>query len=293
MTDGVVVPDLVDGWETMLLAGKHHDREVRSAVRLNKLLAHLQRTGFPVPIEFENIQMGPASKTVETRAQHAVDEGLLDYRELEPSEPGHEPTKAWKLTDRGEDYLEEIFRALEEHPRSDTYARVFIEELRSVFFSRNPVLIDQLHNDLVLDDAGEFQEMYREVQENLQRYAERFNEGWLPRDDLDLTAAAASELACIALDEIEEQVFDIYDDSTGPHIIVWLSDRLLAQLEGLKERDQLDGDGKDELEEELSILLNALEVNCDIYGYFRVPDDDELEREFEEAERSGPDQLIV
>lgn len=289
-----VVPDLVAGWETMLLAGKHNDREVRSAVRLNKLLAHLQRTGFPVPIRFKNLQMGPASEAVESRARDAVNEGLLHYRELEPDQPEYEPTKVWKLTEDGEDYLNDvIYPALEEHPRSDTYARVFVEELHSVFYRRNPVLIKELHNDLVLDDADEFQQMYREVRTELEGYSQGFNDSWVPEDDLALTTAAASELACIALDEIADRVFNLYDDSTGPHTVVWLSDQLLAQLESFEGRDRLEGDREEELQEEISNILNALEVNCEIYGYFEVPDEEELEQEFAEAERSGPDHLIV
>ena len=69
---------LVDGWEAVLLASLTSQRVVRGRVRANKLLAYMQLHGVPVPIRFRNIQMGPASFDVDTRAKVAAGAGLLE-----------------------------------------------------------------------------------------------------------------------------------------------------------------------------------------------------------------------
>lgn len=284
-----LLPSLVDGWETLQLAAAHRDGQVRSLVRLNKHLAYLQREGFPVPIRFTNIEMGPASLEVKRRAEKAESKGLLVLHRA-PQE-GRKEREEFHLTPEGRDYVtQEVLPTFQRHSRGRLYYEIFTDVLPRIQFRRNTDLVEDIHRTLHLDDPEEFYEVFTQTKQQLDDWRHQM-EDWRPREKLDLTAAATIELGSAALEAIADGVADDNDKSTGKHNIVWNCERLvelLAMREALDTKAKLPAKA---LTVSFDRVLNALEVNSAVYGYLDIPSDEELEERLLEAGPYDPDEV--
>lgn len=286
-----LVEGLVEGWETMLLAAWYPDNEIQSKVRQNKLLAKLQRAGFPVPIRFHNIQKGPASLELDSRAEAAEEQGYLEYNETPTPDP-YSDREEWHLQEDGECYVKEgLMEKLKSHPRGELYLDIFHTEMRKIGFEQNDDLVDEAHESLHLDDEGEFLQRFEETKEALEEWHNLFEDD-PPTSSLELAAAAAVELGLEAMTAIERRR-RLLDNSTGKNNILWNCERLLASLNDLKSGESMEGPDLESLERELERILNALEVNSAIYDYVDIPSEEELEELFWSAEPSNPEDLIA
>lgn len=285
----VLLRDLVDGWETMLLAAWYPDDQVQSKLRQNKQLAALQRVGIPIPIKFNNIRKGPASLDVKPRAEKAEGEGFLEYHES-PTSPSQHDREEWHLRPDGREYVQTtLMEALDEHPRGELYLDVFHNEMRRIGFAKNPELVQEAHDILYLDDDGEFLERYQETEQKLGEWHDYFEEE-PPSSTIELTAAASVELGLEAMEAVQD---DLLGNSTGKHNILWNCEQLLGALADLRSGESMEGPDPSELETDLDRTLNALEVNSAIYGYVDIPSEEELDELFRSAEPSNREDLIA
>lgn len=285
----VLIEDLVDGWETLLVAAWYPDDQVQSLLRLNKQLASLQRVGFPAPVRFNNIDKGPASLDVGKRANTAADAGMLEHKQTDMG-PDKDPREEWHLTEKGRDYIRsEVMRAIKNHPRGDQYLQNFHNEMRRIGFARNPDLVAEAHNVLHLDEDAEFLEHYAKTLNTLEGWLQRFEEN-PPRAEMELVAGAATELGVEALYAIED---NLLSNSTGKHHVVWNCEQLLGALADVDSADQMEGPMESDLQRDFERALNALEVNSEIYGYLDIPSEEELDELFWSAEPSTPEDLIA
>lgn len=284
--------DLVPGWETLLVAALSKGREVHGVVRLNKVLARLQRRGFPVPIEFRIAPMGPASLDVEERTDHAIEEGLLESKET-PMGPSYNNRKDWKLSEEGFEYVkEEVVPHLGQRPNGARLLDLLQDELREMKHKTGRALKEESHEALVLDDPDLFQERYEALVENLREWERYFSEERTPRSDTELGAAAAVELALAALEENQAGALEGFYPSTGLRHVFWNAERLVDILEEFRAEAQLDSTHLDSEADEIETILHALETNCRIYDVLDLPSEEEIEEEFWEAEPFDPETMI-
>lgn len=286
------LPNLVEGWETILVAAMSGGQATQGIVHLNKTLARLQRQGFPVPIEFENLPMGPASIEVKQRAQAAAEMGYLepDAHEI----PGdYEDREDWELTPQGLRYLEdEIWPQLERRDQGDLETKIFQEEIKELRHKTGKALTQESHKELCLDDPEEFRRRYEAVIDGLDGWHEYFVREKTPRSDAELAAAAAVDLALMGLQGEREEAIELLDaDSTGIRNVFWNAERLLRILEDLRKRQEVGEDAWDREMEELERILRALEFNCRLYDIGDLPSEEEIEEEFWEAEPFHPERL--
>jgi DNA-binding PadR family transcriptional regulator len=280
--------NLVAGWETLQLAAVHRDGQVRSLLRLNKQLAYLQREGFPIPIQFTNIEMGPASSEVKRRASAAEQKGLLVLQKT-PVE-GLKDREEFHLTDEGRAYVKrEVMPALHDHPRGKLYIEVFADVLPRIQFRKNTELVEDIHRSLYLDDPEQFFEAYVSAKKRLDDWRTKL-EDWRPREKADLTAGAAIELGSMALEAIADAVASETDQSTGKNNLLWNCERLVELLEI---HQALDGKARapaKAMTHSFDRILNALEVNAGVYGVLHIPTDEEI-RQSLEAGPFDPDEV--
>lgn len=283
-------PELVHGWETLLVAAMSGGQTTRGLVHLNKTLARLQRHGFPIPIEFENLPMGPASLDVKTRAQAAADEGLLEPRSR-PMPGDYEDREDWKLTEEGLRYVEdEVGACFEDREGGGLELEIFQEEIRELRHKTGKTLTRESHKELCLDDPEEFRERYENAIRGLEDWNEYFTRDRTPRTNAELAAAAAVDLALTGLQDERDRAIDLFQtDSTGIRNVFWNAERLLTILGGLEEGQALNRDVWDQEENELERILTALEFNCDLYSLVEIPSQEEIEEEFWEAEPFDPE----
>lgn len=283
--------ELVDGWETLLVAALSPGRKVRGIVHLNKVLARLQRRGFPVPIKFRILPMGPASVAVESRANTSTDLGLLE-RSGTSIAPDDKDRKDWELTDPGFEYVrKEIVPAIGEDDAGKLSMAVLQEELREMRHKSGNALKEESHEALVLDDPELFRERYETAIEDMTKWARYFTEDHTPRSDAELTAAAAVDLALMALEEEKDSALRWFSPSAGIRNVFWNAERLVTLLEDLRTEEVMDGSRWEDEAEEFEIILRALEWNCELYGIVSLPSEEEIEQAFWEAEPFDPETL--
>lgn len=285
------LPKLVDGWETLQLAATNRDGAVRSVVRLNKQLAMLQREGFPVPVRFSNIDMGPASKDVEKRANHARDAGYLLVQEARIKNE-FKARKDFLLTPEGHEYvLKQLVPGLKEDPRGKAYWTTYMDVMTKCQYMTNDALVDEAHKALKLDDREDFLRAYVQSRDLVDQWRQRILKSWKPRRDVDIAAAATVDFAGMALESIKSKVADEKNRETGKNHIVWNIERLLSLLELREGLNPSDGGSDKSLASAFDRVLNALELNCAIYGYLDVPDEEEIDALFMEGSASAPDEV--
>lgn len=281
--------DLVDGWETLLVAALSPGRKVRGIVHLNKVLARLQRRGFPVPITFRILPMGPASVAVESRANTSTERGFLEQSET-PTRPDYKDRKDWELTDAGFEYVrKEIVPAIGDDEAGRLSMEVLQEELREMRHKSGNALKEESHEALVLDDPELFQERYETAIDDLREWSRHFAEDHTPRSDAELTAAAAVDLALMALEEEKERAVRWFSPSAGIRHVFWNAERLVTVLEDLRTEEAMDESRWEDEADEFEIILRALEWNCELYGIVSLPTEEEIEQAFWEAEPFDPD----
>lgn len=287
----ILLDGLVEGWETLQLAAIQRDREVRSLVRLNKQLAYLQREGYPIPIAFRNIEMGPASLEVRRRAERAGKQGLLELKKT-PMGEGLKDLESFALTNEGRKYVQsEVMPALQGHVRSKLFLDIFTSTMSEIQFKKNPELIEGIHKSLRLDDREEFQKAFVETKQRVDEWRKKIDETWRPKTRLEVAAGSTVEFASMALEAAQPLVADEHDDSTGKHNVVWNCERLVELLQMM---EGLNGKGKaheNALTNGFDRVLNALEVNCAVYDILHVPDDEEIGALFAEAPAYHPDEV--
>lgn len=283
--------DLVDGWETLFVAALSPEKKTRGIVYLNKVLAKLQRHGFPIPIRFRNLPMGPASKDVGRRARRASKAGFLEPTRT-PMGPGYRDRLDWELTEAGFRYVkEEIVPTLSALEGGHQDLQLVQKEMRELKHKSGNALKDESHEALILDDPELFAERYEELLEELGGWARFFAEEVTPRSDAELAAGAAVELALMALEEKKKEATDWFSDSTGIRHVFWNAERLTDVLEEIIDEDEIDATPWDDEREEIERLLQALERNCEYYD-MPLPSEEEIEEKFWEAEPFDPEALI-
>lgn len=277
-----LAPSLDEGWEILQLASLSNDKEIQGVVRLNKQLAFLQLEGYPVPIQFECRQMGPASLQVRERAKVAEKHHYLKIEET-PIEHRPQPRVDFKLTPEGQDYVDQVVvPALGRHSRGKLYTDIFLRVALSNQYQPNKELIDEIHKILYLDDRDQFLEAYAKAATDLEAWDAKSRD-WKLREDLDLVAGACIDLSNAALRAVEARVKDEKDISVGKHNILWNCEQLLKLLDLRETQGGRDHNFDQGLTQRFERVLNALEVNCDVYDVISLKSDDELDEILAEA----------
>lgn len=282
-----LIPDLTEGWEILQLASLNDDKEVQGVVRLNKQLAFLQLEGYPVNIRFECRRMGPASLEVRDRARTAEKHDYLVVEETSvPHRP--EPRVDFKLTPRGQEYVDHVvLPALHKHTRGKMYTGTFVRVALANQYARDKDLIGQIHSILYLDDRDEFLEAYAKTATELETWQAK-SQDWSLREDLQMVAGAAIDLANEAIRTIEPQVKDERNISVGKHNVLWNSERLVKLVDLKENQGGRSRDLDAQLTAQFERVLNALEVNCHIYNILSLKTEAELEAILAEAEPLDP-----
>lgn len=278
--------DLAEGWELVQLASLTSEGTIWGRTRANKLLAFLQLNGFPVPIRFKNIQMGPASFDVDERGRTAQAQGLmlLEKNEGRAGFLRHD----YHVTDQGRAYVQaKILPAIQQHPRADLYIDALMGTAQEYLYLKNDELVKTIHRILHLDDRDELIQTFEETRDTLQGWSEKLESGG--SDPVNLAAAGAVELALMAMDQIHPMLKEEGTDDAGPFHVLYNCERLARLLNtlgsihgGRHSRDKT-------IVKQIDRILNSLEVNCRIYDILEVPTDEEIDDMFEEAASFVPD----
>lgn len=277
-----LIPALDEGWEILQLASLNDDKEIQGVVRLNKQLAFLQLEGYPVPIQFECRQMGPASLQVRERARLAE---KADYLRVEETRVEHRPLPRvdFKLTPNGQKYLDNVVvPTLSRHARGKMYTGIFLRVALANQYEHDKDLINEIHQILYLDDRDQFLEAYAKAATALEAWEQK-SENWGLREDLDMVAGACVDLSNAALAAVEARVKDEKDISVGKHNILWNCERLLKLLDVRETQGGKDRNLDQSLTQQFDRVLNALEVNCDVYNVISLKSDAELDEILAEA----------
>jgi hypothetical protein len=268
--------DLIPGWEMTLLAATYPKREVRGKVRANKQLARLQREGFPIRIKFRNIAMGPASIDVESRAQKAEGSGLLAIRKVQATQEDFDSRTDFVLTDAGYTYVDAtVIPAVSKHPKGRLYKRAFARGMVGKF-QPTKALISEAHETLLLDDGKARRRLCQQLQEDLKSLLDTIGNPRGIRDSMTLLVGATFELALTALDHVEPSLADEDDGWTGKNHILAKSQELTELGEEWKRLRDLPKMAKS-LQEDFELILNALELNCEVYDIIEMPDEREID----------------
>src|SRR5271157_2772753 len=92
------------------------DGKVLGITRLNKLIARLQRDGFPIRNKFVNAEMGPYDRMIDGYATQLDSEGLI-YKAVSPSIYYENDRQDFFLTSEGKVFVEnEIMPSLMSNP---------------------------------------------------------------------------------------------------------------------------------------------------------------------------------
>lgn len=279
-----LLPKLDAGWELELLALTYPDGRVQGSVRANKLLADLQREGFPTAMRFKNIEMGPASLDLAPSAKDAEEHGRLRLEKVPMEQEGVDPRTDFVLTDAGAAHVHDVvFPALNDHPRAEVFREVLSRFLHESRFEKTVDLIERSHETLMLDNPLQLSAVRDETLDKLSTHLGKIREGPRARTNFDILVGATVELAHEALTAALPKFKDPSDQWTGKNNILSKCVDLVGLLDDLERFRRLPRMPKT-LEREFELVLNALEVNCEAYGILDLPSDAEIERMLREVE---------
>lgn len=126
------------------------DGEVLGITRLNKLLARLQRDGFPITNQFMNAKMGPYDPMIDTYATQLSDEGLVT-KGISPREYYENDRQDFSLTSSGKLYVEtEVIPFLERDPFYEYFMDSYMNIKDNYRKWPIPYLVDTTHDELCI-----------------------------------------------------------------------------------------------------------------------------------------------
>lgn len=282
-----LLADLEDGWEIAIVAATSPRRRIEGLTKANKVLARLQREGFPIGLQFRNIQMGPASQELLPRAQRAERRGHLRIETVPLRAEGLDDRIDFVLTDAGLGYVKDtVLPAMKEHSKSDLLHAAFRRAFEACQHLPTSALVHEAHDSLHLDDRPVLLGTYLATRRELEDRFARVEAAGRPRDRFALTVGATLDFAVEAIVAIEPGISDPHDNSTGKNHVLALCEELvdlLGQMDRLEPLRLAKG-----IEPDLERVLNALEVNCGIYGLVPVITDEDMARMLAEVPPSDP-----
>jgi len=142
-------------WGILFALSFPRDRAIYGKVKLNKVLAMLQRDGFPIRNRFINIQMGPADRAVESDAESLEQENLIEVEEI-PERVGKRAGNAYKLSNQGFSFVQRKLGPGIENLPYQTAFRARLDEIKRDFamFSIDEI-VAKVHRELLIDASPE------------------------------------------------------------------------------------------------------------------------------------------
>lgn len=126
------------------------DGEVLGITRLNKLLARLQRDGFPITNQFMNAQMGPYDPMIDTYATQLSSDGLIT-RGVSSCEYYENDRQDFFLTPQGKLHVEtEVIPLLERDPFYGSFMESYMNIKDNYKNWPSHYLVDTTHEELCI-----------------------------------------------------------------------------------------------------------------------------------------------
>lgn len=215
------------------------DGEVFGITRLNKLLARLQRDGFPITNQFFNAKMGPYDPEIDSYTAQLSDDGLIT-KTTSASEYYENDRQDFFLTPSGHQYIEsEIVPLINVDPFYGHFMEFYLNHVKDNYKKwAIPHLVNVTHEELFISpDNSKFLAESFKTRESL---IQRFNDIERSYRDfcyIDLVLLGSLEFPIRCLERI--LAGDINDRATGKNNILVKSKCLLDNIDGFLPRFNL------------------------------------------------------
>lgn len=255
-------------WGVLFALTLAEDREVFSKVRLNKMLALLQRDGFPIPNRFSNLDMGPFDPWIHEDAVLLENRGLVSIDEKPVRNKN--PVTIYRLNDKGFRFFQQKYGCLVE---ALPFKRIFDskrEEVKRSFDMMTSELVDRVHEELLTQVTPEFLEEKMTATEKSLRQLVNTVEG--SHDDscpVCLEVQGSAEFASTSIRNAIDR--GLRTKESGKNMIYFNSSQILHWATRLAKHDhvtdvRMDLDDKTtKLREQLCYRLYCLEENAGLY----------------------------
>lgn len=203
------------------------DGKVLGKTRLNKLIARLQRDGFPITNYFINAQMGPYDPEIDIKTSDLHDNGYIHKSFTSHPENDRED---FQLTQYGTNYVVEVIvPKVKEYPfydyAFDSFSSVRYEYLHSPILP----LVGKVHNELYIsEDISIFLTELNSIIEDLVSKFDQLESNYINYCYTTLSLLGTLEFTIRCLRKIQESY--LYDKMTGKNNILVLSKQLSEKI---------------------------------------------------------------
>jgi len=256
-------------WGVLLALTLPADREIYSKVRLNKIIALLQRDGFPISNRFYNSVMGPMDFTIHGRDAPLLEkEGLISTDEKPMRNKN--PVTSYRLTDKGLGYFQQKYSCIIDSLPYKPLFNATMDEVRRSFHMTTSEIVDRVHEELMTQVAPEvLRQRMMAVAEMLERTigeVERYHDDSCP---VCVEVLGSSEFAIKSIKKAVEQGLD--NKSSGKNMVYYNSHQVLHWAQKLARHNhvtdvRLGDDGLSRLRMAICYRLYCLEENAGRYG---------------------------
>lgn len=257
-------------WGILYALSFPRDHAIYGKVKLNKVLAMLQRDGFPISNRFINMQMGPADPAIEGDAELLQGEKLIEIKGI-PERVGKRAGDAYWLSGQGFQFVQRKLGPNVEYLPYQSVFKARLAEIKRDFemFSVDEI-VSKIHRELLIDASPE--QLERETQsikENLERIRESVERQEDYSCSICLELLGCSDFAIKSLSHVIRIGLDKRDSSKN--LIYYNCKDLLHYALKLKDHihapDARFGlDSTSQLRENLAYRLYCLEEINGLYG---------------------------
>ncbi|MFZ2471814.1 MAG: hypothetical protein WAW52_07725 [Methanothrix sp.] len=262
------------------------DGEVLGKVRLNKLMARLQREGFPITNRFINERMGPYDAMIDGYASELCGDHLIS-QSLSPRPQHYNDREDFRLTAEGIAFVEQnILPAIKDHPYYNHLIYSFSNIKHEYKHLSIKNLVDNVHDELCLsDNKSVFLLELDNTKKKMMAEFDKLEAGFIDYCYASMVLLGSLEFAIRAITKIQEGKWD--NNETGKNNILYNSQKLLESVSSsqtiinsiqpacMVQRACLNG--MDCVAEELNKIkygLYRIEWNSEIYQILRPFDRD-------------------
>ena len=255
----------------ILFALKSFDGEIAGKVKFNKVLALLQRDGFPIRNKFHNAIMGPMDKKLDTKADELSREGFLKIRYASTNK-SEKMTIYW-LSPKGLTFLEENYaqhiRDLLSGPYADIQLKNFRRTQNDVTKMVTHDFVEKVHDELNYYESGKFRAM---IQETLKKAMGEFQIAELRYDESCAHCCevmGSLDFSIMSLTELLEKHWASY--YSGKYFVRYNAERIVNFASEMcnhihSNEIRLFNDIPSKHRKQILYRLMCLENNCSNYG---------------------------
>lgn len=256
-------------WGVLFALTLPSDQTISSKVRLNKILALLQRDGFPIQNRFINLEMGPMDFSIHDHDAMLLQKMKYISVDEEPIR-NKKPLTVYRLHDEGRKYFQRKYSCIIDNlPYKSTF-KSKMDEIRRSFHLATSEIVDRVHLELQTQATPEaLREKIDAIEDSLSKTVKVVEQN---RDDscpVCVEILGSSEFAMKSLRNSIEK--GLGGNDSGKNMVFYNAAQILYWAEKLARHDHVTDvrtgtDTLSRLREQVCYRLYCLEENAGHYG---------------------------